>query len=48
MNLFAGRCKTAGSLEQTERACAEVLSLPIEPLLTEAELAYVVQCLRDL
>lgn len=48
MNLFAGRCKTAGSLEQTERACAEVLSLPIEPLLTEAELAYAGQCLRDL
>ncbi len=48
MKVFAGRCKTAGSLEQTEKACAEVLSLPIEPLLTEEELEYVVQCLRAL
>jgi dTDP-4-amino-4,6-dideoxygalactose transaminase len=36
-----------GSLTQTERAAAEVLSLPIFPELTAAEQAYVVDCLAQ-
>ena len=34
-----------GGLEETERAAAEVLALPIFPELSEAEQAYVVDCL---
>ena len=34
-----------GGLQETERAAAEVLALPIFPELSEAEQAYVVECL---
>lgn len=47
MRLFAGRCRTAGELPEAERAAAEVLSLPIEPLLRPEELNHVVVSIRE-
>ncbi|MEO0073359.1 MAG: DegT/DnrJ/EryC1/StrS family aminotransferase [candidate division WOR-3 bacterium] len=47
MKLFAGRCRTAGELPEAERAAAEVLSLPIEPLLRPEELNHVVTSIRQ-
>lgn len=46
MKVFAGRCRIAGDLVRAEKACAEVLSLPIEPLLRKEELDYVISSLR--
>ena len=42
MEVFEGKSKVFGSLENSERLCEEVLSLPIEPLLGESEIEYVV------
>jgi dTDP-4-amino-4,6-dideoxygalactose transaminase len=43
MKVFGqGRCITAGTLTHTEQACAEVLSLPMEPLMDEATVQRVV------
>jgi len=42
MKVFEGKSKIFGSLENSEKLCEEVLSLPIEPLLTENEIEYVV------
>jgi dTDP-4-amino-4,6-dideoxygalactose transaminase len=42
MKVFDGRCKTFGELRESEKAVGEVLSLPIEPLMDEAEMAEVV------
>lgn len=47
MSLFLGRCRMAGSLREAERATKEVLSLPMDPLLEEKEVAYVVSTLRE-
>ncbi|MEO0080143.1 MAG: DegT/DnrJ/EryC1/StrS family aminotransferase, partial [candidate division WOR-3 bacterium] len=47
MKVFEGRCRINGPLTQTERACQEVLSLPIEPLLEPWELERVVQAFRE-
>lgn len=47
MQLFAGRCRTAGKLSEAEQAAAEVLSLPIEPLLRPEELSHVVMSIRE-
>lgn len=41
MKVFAGRCRAAGPLDNSEQAAQEVLSLPIEPLLSDKELAMV-------
>lgn len=41
MKVFAGRARTQGTLVEAERAAEEVLSLPIEPLLSEKEFATV-------
>lgn len=43
MKLFAGRCRVAGELTEAERACREVLSLPIEPLLEPEEVNFVIE-----
>ncbi|MEO0078744.1 MAG: DegT/DnrJ/EryC1/StrS family aminotransferase [candidate division WOR-3 bacterium] len=42
MKVFAGRSRTAGPLDKSEQAAQEVLSLPIEPLLSDKELAVIV------
>ena len=42
MKVFEGKSEIFGSLENSEKLCEEVLSLPIEPLLTESEIEYVV------
>jgi len=47
MKVFEGRCRVAGSLAQAERAAREVLSLPIEPLLTPEEVTRVVEAVRQ-
>jgi len=47
MKVFKERCKTLPALENSIRATKEVLSLPIEPLLTEDELNIVVNFLKD-
>jgi len=43
MKVFEGRCKLGESFKETERATKEVLSLPIEPLLSKEELQKLVQ-----
>lgn len=48
MKVFAGRCRINGSLPYTVKACQEVLSLPVEPLLQEKELKYVVDSIRNI
>jgi dTDP-4-amino-4,6-dideoxygalactose transaminase len=35
-----------GEFPQTERACAEVLSLPIFPELQPEQIAYVAECIK--
>ncbi|MBU1083543.1 MAG: DegT/DnrJ/EryC1/StrS family aminotransferase [Candidatus Omnitrophica bacterium] len=47
MKVFENRCEIAGELSLAERASKEVLSLPIEPLLTEEELNKVVGTIKD-
>lgn len=44
--VFAGLGYQSGDLPVTERACAEALSLPIFPEITEAQQAYVVEQVR--
>ncbi len=45
---YAGLGYTPGSLLESERACAEVLSLPIYPELSEEHVAYVAGALSEL
>lgn len=45
MKVFYGRCKT-GDLVEAQKAVREILSLPIEPLLTEEEISYVCKTIR--
>ncbi len=47
MKVFEGRCRVAGSLIQAEKAAAEVLSLPVEPLLSDKEVALVVAAVKE-
>jgi dTDP-4-amino-4,6-dideoxygalactose transaminase len=44
---FANLGYGPGSMPQTERACAEVLALPIYPELSEAQREYVATTVRD-
>jgi len=48
MKLYQGRCIIPASLKFAEEACSEVLSLPVEPLLTSDELDYVVTTVKNL
>lgn len=48
MNVFEGRCCFGGELLEAERASAEVLSLPIEPLLKQEEINYVCNSIKEL
>ncbi|MFW0860475.1 MAG: DegT/DnrJ/EryC1/StrS family aminotransferase [Dehalococcoidia bacterium] len=41
MKVFDKRCRMPAALAEAERAVQEVLSLPIEPLMTEDEISYV-------
>ena len=45
--LFRKTARIAGSLEQSEATSREVLSLPIDPLLTEAEQDYVIEQVKE-
>ena len=46
MDIFAKSSVIAGSLEETEKASQEVLSLPIEPLQNKEESAFIVEHIR--
>ena len=45
-NCFAHLGYKAGRLPQAERACREVLSLPVFPELTQQQLDYVIETIR--
>lgn len=47
MKAFANRARVAGPLLETEQAAAEVVSLPMEPLMSEKEFATVVAAVQD-
>lgn len=47
MQLYQRRCIVPATLEQSEKACREVLSLPVEPLLSKKELNYVVDTIKS-
>lgn len=47
MKVFDGRCVAFGELKETEKACAEVLSLPIEPLMKEVEIFTVTSAVNE-
>jgi UDP-2-acetamido-2-deoxy-ribo-hexuluronate aminotransferase len=47
MKVFTGRMRIAESVQTAETVCTEVLSLPMEPLQSEATTAYIVQAIRD-
>ncbi len=47
MKLFEGRCKLSGVLKNAEEACKSVLSLPIEPLMRDYEIEYVIDGIKD-
>lgn len=44
---FVGRCRTSGSLCESEKASLEVLALPIYPELTKEMLAHVAASLMQ-
>jgi len=46
MKVFEGKMKVAGKQKVSEKACEEVLSLPVEPLINEDELKVVVETIR--
>lgn len=48
MKVFEDRCKKTGPLIQTQKACDEVLSLPMDPLLKEEELQYIIDSIRKI
>ena len=45
--LFKSTTRIAGGLKETERAAAEVLSIPIDPLLTPEEQNYVIKKIKE-
>ncbi|HOV21579.1 MAG TPA: DegT/DnrJ/EryC1/StrS family aminotransferase [bacterium] len=47
MKVFEGRCEIYGSLENSEKLCKEVLSLPIEPLFGRSEIEYIVKKVKE-
>lgn len=47
MNVFEGRCKEPFGTLEASNACSEVLSLPIEPLLTDEEIARVIEVVKE-
>lgn len=47
MKVFEKRCVAFGSLEESEKASQEVLSLPIEPLMCEEEILRVVKAIKE-
>jgi len=47
MKVFENRCTISGSLEETEKAVNEVLSLPIEPLLEREDVDLIIRCLNN-
>lgn len=46
MKVFERRCFVYGTLENSERASQEVLSLPIEPLMDEEDILRVTEAIR--
>lgn len=48
MKVFQNRCQIPEPLSNAEQACSEVLSLPVEPLLTEAEKDYILKTMKSL
>jgi len=48
MKLFKDRCRIVGNLSNAITACQEVLSLPIEPLLTLEEKQYIVESIKSI
>ncbi len=47
MKVFSnGRSKAVETLKNAEQATQSVLSLPIEPLQSEADTAYIIDCLK--
>lgn len=47
MKVFEGRCKEFGNLDECEKVSPEVLSLPIEPLMKEDDINYVIENIKD-
>ncbi|MCR4292363.1 MAG: DegT/DnrJ/EryC1/StrS family aminotransferase [Candidatus Kuenenia sp.] len=47
MKVFDGRSKVHDGLEESESASFDVLSLPIEPLQTEADTFSVINCIKE-
>jgi dTDP-4-amino-4,6-dideoxygalactose transaminase len=47
MKVFAGKCKEANNLQESERAATEVLSLPIEPLQTRDTTDHVIDSIMS-
>lgn len=47
MKVFKGRCETPFTLEASEQAACEVLSLPIDPLLTIEEINYICETIKN-
>jgi len=47
MQVFQKRCKICGGLSETEKAVEEVLSLPVEPLLTQEEVLSITHAVKE-
>lgn len=47
MKVFQGRCKQPYSLDESRQAAKEVLSLPIEPLMSYADVLLVANCVKE-
>lgn len=47
MKLFDGRCKIPFSLKESEKASNEVLSLPIDPLLKDNEINFIIKSIKE-
>lgn len=47
MEVFEGRSQVAGDLSNAESLCGQVLSLPIEPLMTASELKHITNSLLE-
>ena len=48
MKVFQNKSRTFGNLVKSEKACSEVLSLPMEPLLEDEEFEYVASSINEL